>query len=61
MAQSETLFHVSTPKEGQAFEGTLSLGVKVVVEVIKRPVEPGNTDVFGAVREREDFAGLDVM
>ena len=35
VAQSETLFHVSTPKEGQAFEGTLRLGVEVVVEVIK--------------------------
>src|SRR5262249_6077281 len=57
----ETLFHVSTPKEGQGFEGTRSLGVEVVVKIIKGPIESGNADVFGAVREREDFASFDVM
>jgi hypothetical protein len=31
VAQSETFFHVSTPKEGQAFEGTLRLGIEVLV------------------------------
>src|SRR5215510_2941995 len=51
VAQSETLFHVSTPKESQSFEGTLGLGVEVVVQVIKRPIESSNADVFGAVRE----------
>src|SRR5215467_8502513 len=61
VAQSETLVHVSTPKEGQAFERTLRLGVEIVVEVFKRPIEAGNADVFGAMREREDFASLDVM
>src|SRR5215831_3942328 len=61
VAQSETLFHVSTPKEGQAFKRTLHIGVKIVVKVLKGPIESGNTDVFGAVREREDFASLDVM
>src|SRR5215813_8169530 len=61
VAQSETLFHVSTPKEGQAFERTLRLGIEIVVEVIKRPIEPGNADVFGAVCERAAFASLDVI
>src|SRR5215510_7169016 len=61
VTQGETLFHVGTPKEGQAFERTLRLGVEIVVEVIKRPIEPGNADVFGAVCEREDFASLDVI
>src|SRR5262249_48769847 len=61
VAQGETLFHVSTPKEGQAFERTLRLGVEIVVKVLKRPIEPGNADMFGAVREREDFASLDVI
>src|SRR5262245_20666163 len=61
MAQGETLFHVSTPKEGQAFERTLRLRVEIVVKVLKRPIEPGNADVFGAMRERENFASLDVM
>jgi hypothetical protein len=61
VVQRETLFHVSTPKEGQTFERTLRLGVEIVVEVIKRPIEPGNADVFAAVREYEDFASLDVI
>src|SRR5262249_44597054 len=61
VAQGETLFHVSMPKEGQAFERTLRLRVEIVVKVLKRPIESGNADVFGGVREREDFASLDVM
>src|SRR5262245_58141399 len=61
VAQCETLFHVSTPKEGQTFERTLRLGVEIVVEIIKRPIESGNADVFAAVRECEDFASLDVV
>src|SRR5262245_53339639 len=39
VAQGETLFHVSTPKESQAFKRTRRLGVEIVVEVLKCSIE----------------------
>src|SRR6516165_1310002 len=33
VTQGETLFHVSMPKESQAFEGAISLGVKIIIEI----------------------------
>ena len=61
LAQGQTLFDVSTAKEGQAFERTCGGGIEVVVEVIKGPIEPGNTHLFSAVRERQDGASLQMM
>src|SRR5882672_103710 len=61
VAEGQTLFYVSTPKEGQAFEGTFGLRVEVVVKVVKRPIEPGNTDLFSAVRERQDCTSPQMM